>query len=33
MKKFIKKIKKKKLIVLDIPLLIENKIDKKNYIF
>ena len=30
MKKFIKKHKNKKIIVLDIPLLIENKINKKN---
>mgnify|MGYP000231674372 CR=1 FL=1 len=30
MNKFIKKNKKEKLIVLDIPLLIENKINKKN---
>ena len=30
MNKFVKKNRKKKIIVLDIPLLIENKIDKKN---
>ena len=32
MNKFIKKNKKKKMVVLDIPLLLENKINKKNYI-
>ena len=32
MNKFIKKNKNKKMVVLDIPLLIENKINKKNYI-
>tara|TARA_B100001540_G_scaffold151261_1_gene134022 strand:+ start:128 stop:721 length:594 start_codon:yes stop_codon:yes gene_type:complete len=32
MKKFIKKNKNKKILVFDIPLLIENKIYKKNYI-
>ena len=32
MNKFIKKNKNKKLIVLDIPLLVENKINKKDYI-
>ncbi len=32
LKKFIKKNKKKEIIVLDIPLLIENKIKIKNYI-
>tara|TARA_B100000579_G_scaffold13351_1_gene9668 strand:+ start:395 stop:970 length:576 start_codon:yes stop_codon:yes gene_type:complete len=32
LKKFLKKNKKKKIIVLDIPLLLENKINKKNYI-
>ena len=30
MKKFIKKNRKRKFVVLDIPLLIENKINKKN---
>ena len=30
MKKFVKKNKNKKIIILDIPLLIENKINKKN---
>ena len=30
MNRFVKKNKEKKIIVLDIPLLIENKIDKKN---
>ena len=30
MKKFLKKNKKKKIVVLDIPLLLENKINKKN---
>ena len=29
-KKFLKKNKKKKIVVLDIPLLLENKINKKN---
>ena len=29
---FIKKNKKKKLVVLDVPLLLENKINKKNHI-
>jgi len=32
MNKFFKKNKKKKMVVLDIPLLLENKINKKNYI-
>ena len=32
MKKFFKKNKNKKIIVLDIPLLLENKLNKKNYI-
>tara|TARA_Y100000590_G_scaffold21193_1_gene24612 strand:+ start:2926 stop:3522 length:597 start_codon:yes stop_codon:yes gene_type:complete len=32
MKIFLKKNKKKKLVVLDIPLLIENKMNKKNFI-
>ena len=32
MNKFFRKNKNKKIVVLDIPLLIENKIDKKNYI-
>ena len=32
MNKFLKKNSKKKLVVLDIPLLIENKLYKKNYI-
>ena len=32
MNKFIKKNKKKKMVVLDIPLLLENKINKKNCI-
>ena len=32
MKKFFRKNKNKKMVVLDIPLLIENKINKKNYI-
>ena len=32
MKKFFKKNKNKKVIVLDIPLLLENKLNKKNYI-
>ena len=32
MNKFIKKNKNKKIIVLDIPLLLENKLNKKNYI-
>ena len=32
MNKFIKKNKKKKMVVLDIPLLLENKINKKNYV-
>ncbi len=32
MNKFFKKNKNKKMIVLDIPLLLENKINKKNYI-
>ena len=32
MKSFFKKNKNKKIVVLDIPLLIENKIYKKNYI-
>jgi dephospho-CoA kinase len=32
MKKFIKKYKKKKVVVLDIPLLLEGKINKKAYI-
>jgi len=32
LKKFLNKNKKKKIIVLDIPLLLENKINKKNYI-
>ena len=32
MNKFIKKNNKKKMVVLDIPLLLENKINKKNYI-
>ena len=31
MKKFLKKNKNKKIIVLDVPLLIENKIDEKKY--
>ena len=30
MKKFIKKNRKKKFVILDIPLLLENKINKKN---
>ncbi|MDC0200521.1 dephospho-CoA kinase [Candidatus Pelagibacter sp.] len=33
MNKFISKNKKKKIIVLDIPLLLENKIKKKDFIF
>ena len=33
MKKFIKKNKNKKLVILDIPLLIENKINKKKRYF
>ena len=32
MNEFFKKNKKKKMVVLDIPLLLENKINKKNYI-
>ena len=32
MNKFFKKNKKKKIVVLDIPLLLENRINKKNYI-
>lgn len=32
MKNFIKKNKKKKIVLLDVPLLIENKLNKKNYI-
>ena len=32
MNKFFRKNKNKKIVVLDIPLLIENKINKKNYI-
>ena len=32
MKKFFKKNKKEKIIVLDVPLLLENKLHKKNYI-
>jgi len=32
MNKFFKKNKKKKMVVLDIPLLLENKINKKDYI-
>ena len=32
MNKFLKKNSKKKLVVLDIPLLVENKLYKKNYI-
>ena len=32
MKKFFKKNKNKKIIILDIPLLLENKLNKKNYI-
>ena len=32
MNNFFKKNKNKKIVVLDIPLLIENKINKKNYI-
>ena len=32
MNKFFKKNKNKKIVVLDIPLLLENKINKKNYI-
>ncbi len=32
MNKFFKKNKEKKMVVLDIPLLLENKINKKNYI-
>ena len=32
MNKFFRKNKNKKMVVLDIPLLIENKINKKNYI-
>ena len=31
MKKFINKNKKKKIVILDVPLLLENKIKKKNY--
>tara|TARA_B100001250_G_scaffold396454_1_gene402461 strand:- start:2759 stop:3334 length:576 start_codon:yes stop_codon:yes gene_type:complete len=31
-KKFLKKNKKKRIVVLDIPLLLENKLNKKNYI-
>ena len=31
MNKFLKKNSKKKLVVLDIPLLVENKLYKKNY--
>ena len=33
MNKFLTKNKNKKMVVLDIPLLLENKINKKNYIF
>ena len=32
MKNFIKRNKKKKIVLLDVPLLIENKLNKKNYI-
>ena len=32
MNKFFRKNKNKKIVVLDIPLLLENKINKKNYI-
>ena len=32
MKNFIKKNKKKRIVILDVPLLIENKLNKKNYI-
>ena len=32
MNNFFKKNKNKKIVVLDIPLLMENKINKKNYI-
>jgi len=32
MNKFLTKNKKKKMVVLDIPLLLENKIKKKNYV-
>ena len=32
MKKFLRKNKNKKIVILDIPLLLENKLNKKNYI-
>tara|TARA_B100001175_G_C19505276_1_gene640482 strand:+ start:1802 stop:2377 length:576 start_codon:yes stop_codon:yes gene_type:complete len=32
MNKFFKKYKNKKMVILDVPLLLENKINKKNYI-
>ena len=32
MNKFLTKNKNKKMVVLDIPLLLENKINKKNYV-
>ena len=32
MNKFLKKNKNKKIVILDVPLLLENKINKKNYI-
>ena len=32
MKKFFKKNKKKKIVILDVPLLIENKLNRNNYI-
>ena len=32
MKKFLKKNKDKKIVILDVPLLLENKLNKKNYI-